>query len=204
MDAKEALQLYEDFIARNGNSENVRKMYRRRVEVFLGARPDALEADGKALRDICDEYVSALPANSATEVAAAAVRYFWTMVTGRPYFERLALSDFERDDLIEREASEFEAWMRSELSLDESTIANRLRTVRQMLYSIFEPGTFDRRSVSAVTVRRHIAERAGKVAPTTVGRMVADIRSYANFLVAHGASAAQGAQQGEERRPHHE
>ena len=61
VDAKEALQLYEDFIARNGNSENVRKMYRRRVEVFLGARPDALEADGKALRDICDEYVSALP-----------------------------------------------------------------------------------------------------------------------------------------------
>lgn len=190
VDAKEALQLYEDFIARNGNSENVRKMYRRRVEVFLGARPDALEADGKALRDICDEYVSALPANSATEVAAAAVRYFWTMVTGRPYFERLALSYFERDDLIEREASEFEAWMRSELSLDESTIANRLRTVRQMLYSTFEPGTFDRRSVSAVTVRRHIAERAGKVAPTTVGRMVADIRSYANFLVAHGVGPA--------------
>lgn len=190
MDAKEALQLYEDFIARNGNSENVRKMYRRRVEVFLGARPDALGADGQVLRDICEEYTASLPVNSATEVAATAVRYFWTMVTGRPYFERLTLSSFERDDLIEHEASEFEAWMRSERSLDDSTIANRLRTVRQMLYSTFEPGTFDRRSVSVDTVRRHIAERAGKVAPTTAGRMVTDIRSYASFLVAQGVDTA--------------
>ena len=190
MDAKEALQLYEDFIVRNGNSENVRKMYRRRVEVFLDARPEALDAGLADLRSICDEYVSSLPVNSATEVAAAAVRYFWTMVTGRPYFERLALSAFERDDLIEREASEFEAWMRSERGLDDSTIANRLRTVRQMLYSTFEPGTFDRRSVSVVTVRHHIAERAGKLAPTTVGRMVADIRSYASFLTARGVGPA--------------
>jgi len=190
VDAKEALQLYEDFIVRNGNSENVRKMYRRRVEVFLDARPEALDAGLADLRSICDEYVSSLPVNSATEVAAAAVRYFWTMVTGRPYFERLALSAFERDDLIEREASEFEAWMRSERGLDDSTIANRLRTVRQMLYSTFEPGTFDRRSVSVVTVRHHIAERAGKLAPTTVGRMVADIRSYASFLTARGVGPA--------------
>jgi len=190
MDAKEALQLYEDFIVRNGNSENVRKMYRRRVEVFLDARPEALDAGLADLRSICDEYVSSLPVNSATEVAAAAVRYFWTMVTGRPYFERLALSAFERDDLIEREASEFEAWMRSERGLGDSTIANRLRTVRQMLYSTFEPGTFDRRSVSVVTVRHHIAERAGKLAPTTVGRMVADIRSYASFLTARGVGPA--------------
>lgn len=190
MDAKEALKLYEDFIVRNGNSENVRKMYRRRVEVFLDARPEALDAGLADLRSICDEYVSSLPVNSATEVAAAAVRYFWTMVTGRPYFERLALSAFERDDLIEREASEFEAWMRSERGLDDSTIANRLRTVRQMLYSTFEPGTFDRRSVSVVTVRHHIAERAGKLAPTTVGRMVADIRSYASFLTARGVGPA--------------
>lgn len=190
VDAKEALQLYEDFIVRNGNSENVRKMYRRRVEVFLGSRRDALEADGQALRDICEEYIAGLPVNSATEVAATAVRYFWTMVTGRPYFERLTISSFERDALIEREASEFEEWMRFERSLDDSTIANRLRTVRQMLYSTFEPGTFDRRSVDVDTVRRHIAERSGKVAPTTVGRMVTDIRSYANFLVARGVDPA--------------
>lgn len=190
MDAKEALQLYEDFIFRNGNSENVRKMYRRRVEVFLNARPGALEADDQRLRAICEEYVAGLPVNSATEVAATAVRYFWAMVTGRPYFDHLTLSAFEKDDLIEREASEFEAWMRCELGLEDSTIANRLRTVRQMLYSTFEPGTFDRRSVSVDTVRRHIAERAGKVAPTTAGRIVADIRSYASFLVAKGVDPA--------------
>ncbi len=190
MDAREAMRLYEDFIVRNGNSENVRRMYVRRVEAFLEATPAALEADSEGLRAICDAYVAGLPANSATEVAATAVRYFWTMVTGRPYFQYLRLSGFDRDERIEAEAAEFEAWLRAGGRLADATVSQRVRTVRQMLYSTFEPGTFDRQSVCADVVRRHVSERSARLAPTTVGRTVTDIKSYASFLSEHGVESA--------------
>ena len=190
METREAMQLYENFLVRNGNSDNVRRMYRRRVEVFLDVRPDALEADGEKLRAVCDEYVSGLPVNSATEVAATAVRHFWTMVSGRPYHERLMLSGFERDELIEAEVEAFGAWPGAEGTVGEVVLEQRLRTARQMPCSTFAPGTFDRRSMDVNVVRRHISERSVRLAPSTVGRVVTDIRSYAKLLVACGVGPA--------------
>ena len=119
----------------------------------------------------CDEYVSGLPVNSATEVAATAVRHFWTMVSGRPYHERLMLSGFERDELIEAEVEAFGAWPGAEGTVGEAVLEQRLRTARQMLYSTFAPGTFDRRSMDVNVVRRHISERSVRLAPSTVGRV---------------------------------
>lgn len=158
MDAKEAMRLYEDFIVRHGNSENVRRMYVERARSFISARPEALEADEAGLREICDEYIESLPVTSAKEVAATAVRYFWTMRSGKAYFRRMRLCDFERDGAIEAEAEEFAAFLRSETTIGEATIADRLRSVRQFLYTVFPAGTFAREGVTADAVRRYISE----------------------------------------------
>ena len=190
MDAKEAMRLYEDFIVRNGNSENVRRMYVQRARSFISARPEALEADEAGLRVICDEYIESLPVTSAKEVAATAVRYFWTMRSGKAYFRRMRLCDFERDGAIEAEAEEFAAFLRSETAIGEAPIADRLRSVRQFLYTVFPAGTFAREGVTADAVRRYISETLAGASPSLRSRFATEARSYARFLMSRGCAHA--------------
>ena len=190
MDAKEAMRLYEDFIVRNGNSQNVRRMYVQRVRTFVAARPEALTADEDGLRAICDGYIDSLPVTSAKEVAAAAVRYFWTMRFGKAYFRRIRLSDFERDERIEAEAEAFATFLRTETTIEEPTVVNRLRSVKQFLYVTFSGGAFSREAVTADAVRRYISGVLADAAPSLRSRFATEIRSYARFLMSRGCRQA--------------
>ena len=189
MDIQEARRLYHDFIVANGNSENVRKMYCRRVEVFLQEHPEALDANEQGLRTICDDYVAGLPITSATEVAATAVRYFWTMRFGKPYFRRIRLSDFPRDEAIEREADGFAGFLRKS-GIEEVTIANRVRSVKQFLYTTFPDGSFSRGLVCADAVRKFISTQLADASRSFRSRFTTEIRSYARFLMSEGCAEA--------------
>ena len=189
MDVQEARKSYHDFIVANGNSENVRKMYCRRVEVFLQEHPEALNAGEQELRAICDDYVAGLPVTSATEVAATAVRYFWTMRFGKPYFRRIRLSSFPKDEGIEREADEFAGFLRKS-GIEEATIANRVRSVKQFLYTTFPGGTFSRELVRADAVRKYISTQLADASRSFRSRFTTEIRSYARFLMSEGCAGA--------------
>jgi len=190
MDAKEAVLQYDDFIRKNGNSDNVRKMYVSRVRRFLAERPEALDADSDGLRAIVDEYVDALPVTSGKEVGASAVRYFWTMRFGRRYFPQTKISDFEPDADVDAEGEAFASWLRLQGTCAEDTVSGRVRTVLQFLHSTFAPGEFSRTGFGVDAVRLYVSGPCAHLAPSTVGRVVTDIRSYARFLASQGVEGA--------------
>lgn len=190
MDADEAIRKYDDFIKGNGNSDNVRRMYVSRVRRFLGERPEALDSDEGRCREIVDEYVGSLPVTSGREVGATAVRYFWTMRFGRRYFPCVMLADFEPDAAIDAEAAAFESWLRLGGAYADETIVQRVRTTRQFLHSTFAPGGFSRDGVDVEAVRLYVSGPCAHLSPSTVGRVVTDLRSYASFLESEGFEGA--------------
>ena len=95
MNADEHLEDFKSFIKANGNSPNVQAMYFKRVRMFLEKRPEAMEAGEQGLRSIVDDYIASLPVTSGIGVTATAVRYYWNMRFGKPYFERYRFDDYD-------------------------------------------------------------------------------------------------------------
>ncbi|MEG0621255.1 MAG: hypothetical protein RR477_09040, partial [Raoultibacter sp.] len=109
MQVDERLDAFRTFIEANGNSPNVCAMYFKRVRTFLGKHSEAMTADEQVLREIVDEYIESLPVTSGIGVTATAVRYYWTMRFGKPYFRRFDPRSYPVNQSIERECLEFEA-----------------------------------------------------------------------------------------------
>ena len=133
MQVGEHLEAFRVFIEANGNSPNVCAMYFKRVRTFLGKHPEATAANERALREIVDEYVESLPVTSGIGVTASAVRYYWTMRFGKPYFRRFDPRDYPANQSIEQECLEFEAHLVSSGRLNSVTVRQRVRKVRQYL-----------------------------------------------------------------------
>ena len=191
MDAQEAMERYEEFLVGNGNSERVRKMYCKWVAGFLDEHPEALDVGEDELRSICDSYVEGLPLTQATELVAAAVRFFWSMRFGKRYFKRVYLSSFPEDEAIEREGELFEAFLVGR-GKAESTAAAGAASIKRFLYTTFPGGSFSRGAVCADAVRSYISTHLADAAPSTSGLFVTHARAYARFLMSEGCENAAG------------
>ncbi|MBR3312922.1 MAG: tyrosine-type recombinase/integrase [Atopobiaceae bacterium] len=189
MDAEVAKKRYLDFLTKNGNSENVRRAYCKRVEAFLEKHPEALEASEVELRSLCDEYVKEVPFSRSTEVVAAAVRYFWTMRFGKPYFKRVLLSSFPDDPAIDAEIEGYERFLRK-FDMAETTVTARTTAVKRFLLTCFPDGTFSRDGVRADVVRGYVSEHMEGAAASSRSLFVTQVRSYARYLMSEGCETA--------------
>ena len=167
MNADEHVARYRDFIEANGNSPNVCAMYFKRVRTFLGKRPEAMLAGEAELRRIVDDYIDSTPVTSGLGVTATAIRYYWTMRFGRPYFKRFDPRNYPEDPGIEAECREFETHLRSVGRLSEATIRGRASKVRQFLYIMFPGGTFSREKVELACVTRYLSEGIAHASAST-------------------------------------
>ena len=192
MDASKEVDGYRAFIEANGNSPNVCAMYHKRVRTFLDKRPEAMEADEKSLREIVDGYIDSLPVTSGIGVTATAVRYYWTMRFGKPYFERFDSRSYPVNDGIERECDEFEASLRNAGRLSETTVMQRRQKVRQYLYIMFGGRKFERGMVDLASVMRYLSHEIAHTSAWTKRGFCTEIRSYARFLCANGFEATAG------------
>ena len=188
MDAQEAKRMYHDPIVAKGSSKSMRRMCCGRVEAFLRERPEAPEADGRGLRAICDDHVAGLPVTSATEVATA-VRHFRTMRLGKPCFRRTGPSDFPRDRAIKRKADEFVGFPRRS-GLDEATVINRVRFVRQFPCTMSPGGSLSREPVHADAVRKFTSARMADASRSFRSGLATETRSYARLPMSGGAAVS--------------
>lgn len=192
MNADEHVERYRDFIEANGNSPNVCAMYFKRVRTFLGKRPEAMLAGEAELRRIVDDYIDSTPVTSGLGVTATAIRYYWTMRFGRPYFKRFDPRNYPEDPGIEAECREFETHLRSTGRLSEATIRGRASKVRQFLYIMFPGGTFSREKVELACVMRYLSEGIAHASASTKRGFCTEVRAYARFLCASGFEATAG------------
>jgi len=186
MQVGEHLEAFRVFIEANGNSPNVCAMYFKRVRTFLGKHPEATAANEKALRGIVDEYVESLPVTSGIGVTATAVRYYWTMRFGKPYFRRFDPRDYPANQSIEQECLEFEAHLVSSGRLSSVTVRQRVRKVRQYLYTMFGALDFERGMVDLASAMAYISEGIAHTSASTKRGFCTEIRAYASFLCANG------------------
>ena len=191
MDVQEAMERYEEFLVENGNSERVRKMYCKWVTSFLEERPEALVVGEDELRGICDSYVEGIPLTQATELVAAAVRFFWSMRFGKRYFRRVYLSSFPEDAAIEREGERFAAFLTARGMAGSSAKASAA-AIKRFLYTAFPGGAFSRDAVCADAVRSYISVHLADAAPSTSSLFATRARSYARFLMSEGCENAAG------------
>lgn len=182
----EALARYDKYLDKVLRSRHSRRMYMQRVRKFLERRPRALDADPAELRTICEEYTSQLPFNSATDTPKAAVRHYWSMVAGKRWAMGIRIADFGPRPEIDEEAASFGAWLRSRGGLDESTVADKVDTVRRFLYSAFDGRPFSSAGVGASDVSRHLSVTMSGHSESTRRRFATEARSYAEYLRARG------------------
>lgn len=186
MQVDEHLDAFRTFIEANGNSPNVCAMYFKRVRTFLGKHPEAMTADEQTLREIVDEYIESLPVTSGIGVTATAVRYYWTMRFGKPYFRRFNPRSYPVNQSIERECLEFEAHLMSSGRLSPVTVRQRTTKVKQYLYTMFASVEFERGMVNLASAMAYISEKIAHTSASTKRGFCTEIRAYASFLCANG------------------
>ena len=186
MQTSDHLAMFSSFIQSNGNSPNVCTMYYKRVRTFLKLHPEALNATRSQLRLIVDSYIESLPVTSGIGATATAVRYYWTMRFGEAYFRRFDSKNFPINPSIERECIEFENYLISLNRLKEVTITQRVRKVRQYLYTMFGTKKFDRSMVNLASVIAYLSEEMAYTSASTKMGFRTEIRSYAAFICANG------------------
>ncbi|MEG2934507.1 MAG: tyrosine-type recombinase/integrase [Gordonibacter sp.] len=186
MQVDERLDAFRTFIEANGNSPNVCAMYFKRVRTFLGKHSEAMTADEQVLREIVDEYIESLPVTSGIGVTATAVRYYWTMRFGKPYFRRFDPRSYPVNQSIERECLEFEAQLMSSGRLSPVTVRQRATKVKQYLYTMFGSAEFERGMVNLASAMVYISEKIAHTSASTKRGFCTEIRAYASFLCANG------------------
>lgn len=192
MNADEHVARYRGFIEANGNSPNVCAMYYKRVRTFLHKHPESMKADEVELGRIIDGYIDSMPVTSGLGVTATAVRYYWTMRFGKPYFKRFDSRNYEKDPSIEAECREFEAHLRSTGRLSETTVRDRTQKVKQFLYIMFPGRTFSRNKVDLACVTRYLSEGIAHASASTKRGFCTEVRAYARFLCANGFESTAG------------
>lgn len=186
MQVDERLDAFRTFIEANGNSPNVCAMYFKRVRTFLGKHSEAMTADEQVLREIVDEYIESLPVTSGIGVTATAVRYYWTMRFGKPYFRRFDPRSYPVNQSIERECLEFEVQLMSSGRLSPVTVRQRATKVKQYLYTMFGSAEFERGMVNLASAMVYISEKIAHTSASTKRGFCTEIRAYASFLCANG------------------
>lgn len=186
MQVDERLDAFRTFIEANGNSPNVCAMYFKRVRTFLGKHSEAMTADEQVLREIVDEYIESLPVTSGIGVTATAVRYYWTMRFGKPYFRRFDPRSYPVNQSIERECLEFEAQLMSSGRLSPVTVRQRATKVKQYLYTMFGSAEFEHGMVNLASAMVYISEKIAHTSASTKRGFCTEIRAYASFLCANG------------------
>ena len=180
------LDAYKKFIEGKTGSKNVLNMYYRRVRKFLEQSPEAMTLDEIATRELIDNYIENATVNSAKEVLAAAVRYYWNYRFGKPYFERYRQRDFSPNKSIDDEVESFRSFLIKTKSLSEVTIINRTRDIKRLLYTTFGSSTFSREAVTIDLIRDYLSYSVPQASLATKSRYATEIRAYANFLIEMG------------------
>jgi len=180
--AKEAICRFRSYLDENGYSKNVVKNYGFRLSTFLKAYPDAYREDEHRLRQVIEEYIAALPQNTARTIPAGALRTWWSSLYSKPYKQEIVIANFPKDDLIESECQEYEKYLRNLCSLGEATVRGNTHTVRQFLYTTFLNGSFSQEEVTCDTVLKFVTETLAHTTANTRSGMVARLRSYARYL----------------------
>jgi site-specific recombinase XerD len=182
------LELYKTFIEGKTRSENVLCMYCGRTRKFLEQHPEAMTLDETAARELVDAYIESAPTNSAKEMLATAVRYYWNFRFGKRYFETYNQRDHRPNSSIDNELDAYRSFLAKSKSLADGTVINRLAAIRRLLYTKFGASDFSRESVTIDLVRDYLAYSTPQLSLATKGRMATEIRSYAGFLVEMGHS----------------
>jgi site-specific recombinase XerD len=180
------LSNYRRFIAGITSSENVLLMYCRRAKRFLECHPKAMELDEEATRSLIDGYIEDCPINSAKEVLATAVRYYWSYRFGKPYLKRYRPCDYPPNDSIAEELDAFKAFLTKTKNLKDVTIAGRVRDIGRFLKTVFGATRFARDAITVEVVRSYLADSTDNLKLSTKSRFAGDIRSYSAFLVETG------------------
>jgi len=174
------------FLGERGNSPNVIRMYGQRVKTFLSGNPDAMCLGEPELRCLVDGYIEGLPLTSGTEVAAAAVRYYWAYRFGKPYFARYRQGDFPVNRSIEDEVAEFCGYLSDSGRLSEVSVRDRAQAVRRFLYLTFGEHAYDRPEMTAGAVTGYVIGTLKDKSRRCKGSFGTAIRSYVSFLAAGG------------------
>ena len=185
-DLEGAMERYEDHVREALNSPDTIRMYLQRTRTFLTEVPRAIDAGPDELRGICDEYVAGLPQNNSISVTAAAVRHWWSTVSGRPWLDRITLDGLEPREEIDRECEAFERWFRGLGHASDETAAVRAKDLRAFLYLSFDGMPFDRCLVDAEMVAAHLSGALSSKAESTRGKFAACARAYARYLESEG------------------
>ena len=180
------LNNYRRFIAGITSSGNVLRMYYWRTKRFLECHPKAMELGEEATRSLIDGYIEDRPINSAKEVLATAVRYYWSYRFGKPYFKRYRPRDFPTNDSITEEIEAFNAFLTKTKNLKDVTITGRVRDIGRFLRTVFGAARFTRDTVTVEVVRSYLADSTDSLKLSTKSRFAGNIRSYSAFLVEMG------------------
>jgi site-specific recombinase XerD len=161
-------------------------MYCGRTKRFLECHPKAMELNEEATRSLIDGYIEDCPINSAREVLATAVRYYWSYRFGKPYFKRYRPCDFPTNDSITEELQTFKAFLTKTKNLKDLTIAGRVRDIGRFLRTVFGATRLARDAVTVEVVRCYLADSTDNLKLSTKSRFAVNIRSYSAFLVETG------------------
>jgi site-specific recombinase XerD len=186
----EELSGFEDYLKARELSPKVVSMYRNWTRKFLEAHPEAMDVCEEVLSNLIADYAVSIPINSMTSNIGVANRHYWAFRFGKPYFKRIRLRDFPRNEAIEVELRAYTEYLENTGHLAQSTICARIRVVKQFLYCAFDGKPFSRDLFGIDVVQRHLSKTMAFVKPSTRRTIVSDIRSYARFLTRCGVKAA--------------
>ena len=181
----EEIEGYWEFLSMRGNSNLVKRMYCQRLKTFLKTNPEAMDVGAEALKASINSYIGSLATTSGKGVASAAVRFYWSYKTGKPFSLHYRQSDYEADPSIDAEVAAFSVYL-SSVGVSESSVRDRVNSVRRFLYRMFHGAGFSRSLVTVEAVRDYLSVDRAHNKQTTKSGIATSIRRYAKFLATVG------------------
>jgi len=175
---------FQDYLVKNGYSNNVIPRYVRKVKEFLKSQDVCAipTVEDETLRKHISDYLENTPLSLQKDTIQAALHMYYSFISGDRFFKRLYATDFEMDRSIEEEIARFQKYLNEVAKLSRNTVISQCNTVRGFLYSSFPKKEFSPEKITADHVRIYLTRTLRHVSAASKKTMIVRIRSYVRFL----------------------
>jgi site-specific recombinase XerD len=175
---------FQEYLVRNGYSNNVIPRYVRKVKEFWESSNvyEIRIIEDEALKKSISEYLVNIPLCFQQATIQAALHTYYRFITGNRFISRLCATDFEIDMSIETEIERFRTYLNEVARLSNLTVTSHCHTVKVFLYSSFPEKSFSPQKMTANHVRNYLTHKLEHVSAASKKTLIVRIRSYIRFL----------------------
>jgi len=177
----EELARYQNFLAKRGNSNYVKRVYTNRIRSFLEANPEVMKANAIMLKVSVSSYIDGLPVNSGKGVTSTAVRFYWSYKSGEPLNNHYRQSDYITNVSFDDEVASFSRYLKG-IGMNDQRILELANKVKRFLYSVFSGKYFTRDLITVEVIRDYLSITVAYLSPGTKSGVAGCMREYAKFL----------------------